>query len=58
MVRAIVGTMLNVGTNKISLDNFQEIIQSKDRSKAGSSAPAKGLYLTEIKYPKSIYLDE
>ena len=58
MVRAIVGTMLNVGTNKISLDNFQEIIQSKDRSKAGSSAPAKGLYLTEIKYPKSTYLDE
>ena len=58
MVRAIVGTMLDVGIYKTSLDEFKNIIESKDRSNAGASAPAKGLYLTEILYPNSIYLDE
>jgi tRNA pseudouridine38-40 synthase len=56
MVRAIVGTMINIGTKKISLDDFHAIIQSKDRSQAGASAPAKGLYLTKIQYPNSIYI--
>ena len=50
MVRAIVGTMVNVGLEKITLDEFQTIIESKDRNKAGFSVPAHGLYLTEIKY--------
>ena len=58
MVRAIVGTMLDVGISKTSLDEFKNIIESKDRSNAGASAPAKGLYLTEILYPNSIYLDD
>jgi len=56
MVRAIVGTMIDVGTEKISLDDFQKIILSKDRCKAGKSAPAKGLFLTEIEYPDDIFL--
>ena len=51
MVRAIVGTMLNIGTNKISLSDFKKIIESKDRSQAGFSVPAHGLYLTKIEYP-------
>lgn len=51
MVRAIVGTMINVGLEKISLDDFNKIIESKDRSKAGFSAPAHGLYLTKVDYP-------
>jgi tRNA pseudouridine38-40 synthase len=51
MVRAIVGTMITIGLGKISLTDFQEIIDSKDRSKAGFSAPAHGLYLTKVKYP-------
>lgn len=51
MVRAIVGTLIDVGRSKISGDEFVEIIRSKDRSKAGTSAPAQGLYLTEVKYP-------
>ena len=55
MVRAIVGTLLDVGNHKITLEDFHNIIQSKDRSKAGASAPAKGLYLTKIVYPDSIY---
>ena len=50
MVRAIVGTMLNVGLEKITLEEFQTIIESKDRNKAGFSVPAHGLYLTEIEY--------
>ena len=50
MVRAVVGTMLNIGTEKISLDDFEKIIDSKDRSQAGFSVPAHGLYLTQIEY--------
>ncbi|MGL2964180.1 tRNA pseudouridine(38-40) synthase TruA [Flavobacterium sp. RSB2_4_14] len=50
MVRAIVGTMINIGLNKITLDDFEKIIESKDRSQAGFSVPAHGLYLTQIEY--------
>ena len=50
MVRAIVGTMINLGSGKISLENFNTIIESKDRNKAGFSVPAHGLYLTKIDY--------
>jgi tRNA pseudouridine38-40 synthase len=50
MVRAIVGTMINIGLEKVSLNNFREIIQSKNRNKAGFSVPAHGLYLTQIEY--------
>jgi tRNA pseudouridine38-40 synthase len=56
MVRAIVGTLLEVGTGKISIKEFQEIIQSKDRKRAGMNVPAEGLYLTKVKYPNKIYL--
>ncbi|AWI26565.1 tRNA pseudouridine(38-40) synthase TruA [Flavobacterium pallidum] len=51
MVRAIVGTLVNIGRNKISVDSLKSIIESKDRSKAGFSVPAQGLFLTEIDYP-------
>lgn len=50
MVRAIVGTLLQVGTEKISIQDFRNIIESKDRCKAGTSAPAHGLYLTNVVY--------
>lgn len=50
MVRAIVGTMINIGIGKISLSDFEKIIESKDRSQAGFSVPAHGLYLTQIEY--------
>lgn len=50
MVRAIVGTMINIGLEKISLDDFKKIIEGKDRAKAGFSVPAHGLYLTKIEY--------
>ena len=57
MVRAIVGTLLDVGFEKTSLSEFQEIIKSKDRSKAGTSAPAKGLFLTKVIYPEQIKMN-
>jgi tRNA pseudouridine38-40 synthase len=50
MVRAIVGTLVNIGLHKITLDDFNEIIKSKNRDKAGFSVPAHGLYLTKIDY--------
>ena len=51
MVRAIVGTMVNVGLHKISVADVEDIILSKSRKKAGFSVPAHGLYLTKIVYP-------
>lgn len=51
MVRAIVGTMIEVGLNNLSQEDFISIIEAKDRSKAGASAPPEGLFLAEIEYP-------
>ena len=50
MVRAIVGTMLLVGRNKISVQDFCDVIASKSRSSAGPSVKAKGLFLTKVDY--------
>jgi tRNA pseudouridine38-40 synthase len=54
MVRAVVGTLLNVGVGKYSADYVNTILKSKDRTMAGASVPAKGLYLTSIVYPNTI----
>ncbi len=56
MVRAIVGTLLDIGFEKITLDDLHNIITSKNRSNAGTSVPAEGLYLTEVTYPKELFL--
>ena len=56
MVRAIVGTMVEIGSGKINLKEFEDIILAKDRCKAGKSAPAKGLFLTDIEYPVEIFI--
>ncbi len=56
MVRAIVGTLLEVGRGKITIDDFCTIIEAKNRCKAGTSIDAKGLYLVDVKYPEEIYL--
>ena len=58
MVRAVVGTILKVGLNKINLVEFSEIIKSRNRSKAGYSVPAHGLFLCEIEYEKKIFINE
>ncbi len=56
MVRAIVGTMINIGVGKIDIEDLHNIIKSKNRSEAGFSVPAHALYLTKIEYPKEIKL--
>lgn len=56
MVRSIVGTLLDVGAGKTSVKDFQAIIDSRDRKKAGPNVPPYGLYLTKIKYPSGIFL--
>jgi tRNA pseudouridine38-40 synthase len=58
MVRAVVGTLLEVGYEKLEIDHMHRIIASKDRSQAGSSVPAQGLYLTRVRYPDEIWKDE
>jgi tRNA pseudouridine38-40 synthase len=50
MVRAIVGTLVDVGRGKLNLDDLRTIIESKNRSNAGASVPACGLYLTKVNY--------
>ncbi len=58
MVRALVGTLIEVGLGKIDIHDFKNILDSENRSEAGASVPAHGLYLVDIKYPKNIYLDD
>lgn len=50
MVRAIVGTLIEVGKGAITVDEFRNIIESKDRCAAGMSVPAKGLFLVDVEY--------
>ncbi|MFW6309656.1 MAG: hypothetical protein ACOC1D_01025 [Prolixibacteraceae bacterium] len=54
MVRAIVGTLLEIGRGKMSIDEFRAVIEKKDRGAAGASAPAHGLFLTHIEYPEKL----
>jgi tRNA pseudouridine38-40 synthase len=54
MVRAIVGTLLDVGRKKITLEEFRTIIENKDRKAAGFSVPAQGLFLEKVEYPEGM----
>lgn len=56
MVRAIVGTLLDVGMSKRKPEEIRGVIESRDRGKAGASVPAKGLYLTKVGYPETIFI--
>lgn len=56
MVRATVGTLLEVGSGKISIADFKQIIKSKDRKRAGENVSPSGLFLTRVKYPASLFL--
>jgi tRNA pseudouridine38-40 synthase len=58
MVRAVVGTLLDVGTEKISPKEFLNILNSKDRRKAGVNVPAHGLYLEKVRYPSRIFVKQ
>lgn len=54
MVRAIVGTLINIGAGKLEVEDMHTIIKSKNRGEAGYSVPAHGLYLSKIEYPEEI----
>ncbi len=54
MVRAITGTMLDLGRRRMTMDDFRRIVEEKNRSAAGESAPARGLFLTTVRYPDSV----
>jgi tRNA pseudouridine38-40 synthase len=56
MVRAIVGTMVDIGTGKTDISGLKEILNANDRCRAGKSAPAKGLFLVDIEYPGDIFI--
>lgn len=56
MVRAVVGTLFLVGQGKMNKEQFAQVINQHQRSAAGDSAPAQGLYLTRIDYPKELFL--
>ncbi|MGX8690299.1 MAG: tRNA pseudouridine(38-40) synthase TruA [Bacteroidaceae bacterium] len=58
MVRAIVGTLMEVGRGRMDIDGFRDVIQSKDRCSAGDSAPAQGLFLHKIEYPENLFLTQ
>ena len=55
MVRAVVGTLFQVGQGKMTKEQFAQVIAQKNRCSAGDSAPAQGLYLTHIQYPQEIF---
>ena len=56
MVRALVGTLLEVGKGKLTLDDFQKVIEEKNRSRAGKSARPHALFLTRVRYKKEIFI--
>ncbi len=56
MVRAIVGTLLEVGRGKLSLEGFCQVIELKDRCKAGSSVPGNALFLVGVDYPEDLFI--
>lgn len=58
MVRAVVGTLLEVGKGKLSLDQFKEVVDKRNRSEAGMSAPGHALYLSAIEYPSTLFKNE
>lgn len=56
MVRAIVGTLIDVGRDKLSFDEFRSIIEAKDRCRAGTSVPGQALFLNHISYPQHLFI--
>lgn len=56
MVRAVVGTLFEVGRGKMTIEQFADVIKQHNRCSAGDSAPAEGLFLTRIDYPEEIFI--
>lgn len=58
MVRSIVGTLLEAGRGKITMDKFRAIIEAKDRGRAGTSVPGHALFLEDIEYNNDIFKND
>jgi tRNA pseudouridine38-40 synthase len=58
MVRAVVGTLMEVGRGKLTVEGFRRVIEAKDRCSAGSSVPGNALFLVDITYPDGLFLAE
>lgn len=58
MVRAVVGTLLDVGRGKLNVKEFRKIIEQKNRCSAGTSVPGKALFLEDITYPKELFINK
>ena len=56
MVRAVVGTLLEVGRGKLTVDGFRRVIEQKDRCKAGTSVPGNALFLVDVTYPEELFI--
>jgi tRNA pseudouridine38-40 synthase len=56
MVRAVVGTLMEVGRGKMTVDGFRRVIEAKDRCSAGSSVPGNALFLVDVGYPEELFL--
>lgn len=57
MVRAIVGTLLEVGRGKMTVQDFKQVIELQNRGKAGTSAPGQALFLVNVEYPENLFID-
>lgn len=57
MVRAVVGTLLDVGRGRLTLDGFRRVVESRDRCAAGDSVPANALFLVDVRYPDALFAD-
>ena len=55
MVRAVVGTLLEVGRGKMDVDGFRWVIEQKDRCRAGTSVPGNALFLVDVTYPEELF---
>ena len=57
MVRAIVGTLVEVGRGKLTVEGFRKVIEEKNRCSAGTSVPGHALFLVDIGYPEDLFLN-
>lgn len=57
MVRAVVGTLVEVGKGKLTVERFRKVIEEKNRCSAGTSVPGNALFLVDVGYPEELFLD-
>ena len=56
MVRAVVGTLVEVGKGKLSVEGFRKVIEEKNRCSAGTSVPGNALFLVDVGYPDDLFI--